>query len=778
MAYTGYGAKYTLSFSDSFQTDPGQYVATIYKKGYTDELIEISGGASPIVIETDSSGDAGYRPFIATKASLNLIIRDSDLPRNWDDITDNWDLYTQIWNQTGFNFTEFITAGIDTFLLEVKRKTGVDTYQIIWQGYYIYNTDVSISEITPIQLTLQFSDTLLMKVNRYYNFPVEDQNLVRYDAGDYISIEDVIMRCCYFAKITNTVILEFPYTMSNSYKTLSGGTEYSGVFGTIQKNAFLKSLGKYHTCYDILSGICSQFGLIAYFNNNKIYIKSYENLMNQTTRFVTEYELGTYDEINDYVSYTEVDNYTETDSIQYLNASDSFKNLGRDQTIKFNYPVNDVSVENKSALAFNTPNYTMSSVSQYAPSALGGTVAILNSWYSTIGGAFPEGRELRFSLTDTLPVAAAIPIRPFYPYCTIKTQTEGIVFATKLVGKNALGFNLDYYIESEPFDVSSGDWFSLSYSAFTDGRLKNLPTSGGGYTQSTARPRPVVALVLIAKDDESNDVTYFYNSTTGKFESTNIPTGAGSLPLITTTNYGGSDSDRISIDIKGVLDIPNNAKLRVRQYQPYRLSDYPNAPDSVQLYVQYCNLQVFKGTNVQGLPTGQQYTATFGNIINSDESISLNSNLFMMDATRYTPDAAPIYGQSKTKNPMYVPSCYSNTVVDGFFNPLSGIEIDYANPYCTNVSYETLQTKLTSITSSILRNIGLNNVTIDGTYISDGVYFIGTKFRYEIIGYYEVDFVMMDYKIDLKNRTYNALLYSSLFTPSSIDDVTTRTLIS
>ena len=775
MAYEGYGAKYTLTFSDTFQTSANeQYIATIYKKGYSGDTIEVNGDSSPVIVETDSGGDAGYRPFIPTKASLNLTITDADIPGNWDDITDQWGAYTQIWNATGFNFTEFINADIDTFLLELKvNQSG--TYNIIWQGYYIYNTDVSLSEITPIKMTLQFSDVLLMKVNRFYNFPSEDTNLIRYFPNDRISLLEVIMRCCYFGKITKDVIIEFPYSTYNTYKTLSGGTEYVNTRlqdTYVQKNAFLKSLGRYETVYDILTGICSQYGLIAYYRNNKLNIKSYENLINATSRSTSLYTVGTYDEMTDYVNYTFVDYATENDTVRPLN-SEAFQNIGRDQIIKFNYPVNDVTIENRASLNFNTPNYTMSSVSSYVQTSGGPQLSVTNSWFNNQAGILTEEAEAKFLTSDISPGAISIPTKPFYPYCTLKTQTEGIAFATKIIARQAGNFTTAYYLDSQPFDVSSGDVFAFSYSALTDGRLKNLPTTGGGYTQNNARPRPIVALILQATDSDSNLITYYYNASTAKFESTFVPTqAAGSLPLQTTTNLGGSDSDRIWYNLRGVLDVPNNAKLRIRHYQPYRLTDYTNAPDSVQLYLQYCNLQVFKGSNVTGLPTTQSYTSTFGDTINSDDSSTLRSNIFMMDAGRYSPSSLPSYGDSKTKNPMFVPSCFGNNTFDEFYNPAVALNLDYSNSNCINLSYSGLKTKLSTITSNILKNIGVNNVTIEGTYKCNTALFIGDKFNYDIIGYYAVNFVMMDYSIDFRNATYRSLLYSSEFT-----DTTSKTII-
>lgn len=148
MAYTGYGAKYTLTFSDVFQDTTGQYVATIFKKGYSGTVYEISGSGDPVTIQTDRDGESSYRAIISTLATVNVCLNETDT----------------------FDILDFIASDPDSMLLEIKVKQGGGSYAIKWQGYYINSTDFSLSEIYPINISLQFSDFALLKAKRFYDF--------------------------------------------------------------------------------------------------------------------------------------------------------------------------------------------------------------------------------------------------------------------------------------------------------------------------------------------------------------------------------------------------------------------------------------------------------------------------------------------------------------------------------------------------------------------------------------------------------------------------------
>jgi hypothetical protein len=771
MAYTGYGAKYTLTFSDVFQDTKDQYIATIYRKGYSGAVVEVDGGSSPLVIETDSTGgNGGYRPIIATKASLNLVIADVRVEDEWEDNTNIWELYNLILGYTGFDFTEFITAEYDTFLLEVKKKNGA-SYDIIWQGYYVYNTDVSLNEIMPIKFSLQFTDFGLMKINRFYNFTTGDTNLIRYFPSDKISLLDVIMRCCYFSYITTRASIEVSsFTYNQSYLDGNGDTQteslgLDNIF--IQKNAFIEALGKYQNLFDVLSGICSQYGLIAFFKNNKFCVRSYDKLVNNTTGTIStkEYLVTFYNDVTDKVDYTFDANVTESDSVVALNSS-TFKNIGRDQNIKFNYPIESIAISNSDSINNNTPNHTMASLSQVnSPGA--GLYYSINSWYA------PSGVESDFDFYDQVSAGAPNCVAlPFYPYTKIKTDTYGTNFATQFKTKYVGGFDSGRFIDSEPFSVTTNDVFSLSYSAYTDGRLKNLPATDGIMNQANMRPQPYLALILLADDGSGTETTYFYNSTTNKFTTTNTY-----LPLVTTTNYIG-DSDWIHYDLKGTLDIPQSGKLKIRQYQPFRGVTSSLNDDRYELYVEYCNLQLFKGTPISTLPKSQKFLSKVTNLRNSDGDFELKSNIFIQNAQTYVPSGLLAAGDIKAKNPMFVATCYGNHVFDRYNYPASGLSLSYANPQCINISYVQLYDNLQNVTLQLLDNICVTNATIEGTYKSTGNYYIGSKFSYQIIGYDSINFSLLDYTIDLKNATYNALIYSSNFSDGAGITTTTQTIIS
>ncbi len=771
MAYAGYGAKYTLTFSDVYQDEPGQYIATILKKDYVGAVVEISGTDSPLVIETDRSGDFSYRPIIASKASLNILIGDVTIEANWQDNTNIWELYNLIWEGTGFDFTEFITAESDTFMLEVKAKRPGNFYEVIWQGHYISNTDVSLVEILPINFTLQFSDFNQSKINRFFNFPPEFIVPVHYFPSDKISLLDIFIRCAYFTKNTTNVKIEFPYNFNNTYIDGVGDTitTNSLINSYVQKNAFLSDLGKYKTIYDVLDGVCSQFGLIAYFENNTLCIKSYKNLINETTRYSKLYEITGFNDTTDSVIYNFVDDVTENDTLFPLN-SGVFKNVGRDQVVKFNYPVKEVEISNTASKNFNTPNYTMSSVSQVKGSG-GDVYYAINNWYKAkdLGPLLVPlnlTKEAVFNYSNIYDPGKFVAL-PFHPYATDKTQTYGTSIATRVVSR--VGFDANEYVDSEPFSVDSGDAFAFSYSAFTDGRVKNYATS--------LYPNIGVAIIVQADDADGNTVTYFYNAASNKFITniTNYPLQAF-LPLIKLVNYE-NDSDKVYIDIKGSLDIPNSAKIRIRHYNPYRTSAVSPQSDIYDIYLQYCNLQVFKSSNVSSLPTKQTYKTFYAEGTLSESAVTLNSDIFIQDSSRYVPEAMLGPNDLKNKNPMFVPSCYGNTLFDSYYNPAAGIDLSFANLACIDLSYSTLKATLQDINENILKNCAVVNSTIEGTYVAQSNFGIGNKFTYQIIGYEPKNFVLLDYSIDLKNAQYNSLLYSSEFTDTTEKAIESKTII-
>ena len=346
-----YGAKYRLTFSDIYSGGKS-YESIIYKKDYTGDIIDISSTGSPLTVETDRSGDISYRPIISTVATLNILVDENGSGgAKWEDVLDNWEAYAAKWDASSFDFREFIVAGVDDFYLEVKMSGG-----IIWRGYYITNSDTTISEISPITMSLKFSDFTLAKVNRYHNFSDSDATkYVKFPTNNRRSLLDVFARCAYYAYNSTTIAVDYySLGLTNTYKLSSGTQSINLWFDNmyVQDNAFFKDLGEYDSCYSILEGICKQYGLMAYFKNDILYITSYDNLLNKTSR-----TYKTYDITSD-SSYTYINTITENDSVGAVNDS-TFKNVGKSQSIKFNYPYRNVIIKNDQAKGLNIPNCFM-----------------------------------------------------------------------------------------------------------------------------------------------------------------------------------------------------------------------------------------------------------------------------------------------------------------------------------------------------------------------------------------------------------------------------------
>jgi len=198
----------------------------------------------------------------------------------------------------------------------------------------------------------------------------------------------------------------------------------------------------------------------------------------------------------------------------------------------------------------------------------------------------------------------------------------------------------------------------------------------------------------------------------------------------------------------------------------------------MQIFVEYCNLQTFKSSPISGIPTKQQYKTTYSALINSDEDFTLDSNLMMMDSTQYVADGVGVAAGVRFKNPVFVPLSFGNDVFDEFNSPASFVFLAYDNPDCFNISYSTLKGFLQGNNNELLKNLALNHCVIEGQFKSRADYFIGSKFSYQIIGYDSVNFALLDYSIDLKNGTYDPILYSSEFIDSTGKTVASKTIIS
>ena len=772
-----YGPKYVLSFSDVYQNTTGQYEAIIYKKDYSGPIYELSGSGSPLTIETDRSGDSQYRPIIATKATLNVLIR-SGLLRYWEAIPEDWDTYDGLWNGDSFDIQEFVTADIDTFILEVSKN---DT--LIWKGHYVFTSDLTIQEIEPISISFQFSDIQLLKVNRFYNFTSTDASQdVKYKCTDMRSILDVVMRCVYFTGITDKVrininttfdFMGIPAQLQNSYNqtesiSITEDLDLNEMF--VQANAFLVKKGQYDTIYNVLAGICSQFGFVAYFsgsaNGYVLNIRPYESLVNSDTFAFNLYTATGF--TSGEVVYSLTSSGTHTDTTVALNSS-TFKNLGRTQSVRFNYPDENVQISNRSTLNANLPNYNLSALSFIQGAPFNNTYAIPN-WFLGNGDT-PIFAPAAITATE-------FGVTPFSMFTTNKAVATPNYVGTQVNVKSTANFGATIFIDSEWVSVDSTDHISMAFSALTDGRLKNL-TAG---QQTTHRPKPEVSLIMESREGD----TYYYNFTNNTFEfitfSTSLPGYTNYLmPLALTQNFLG-DSDRYFYEFNGKTDLTDGAKIKFRFYKPYRSVAITNGWDlELGLYLQYINLQVFKGVSVPGAINNQQFISRYEGVLNSDQNLSLNSNLFMLDGT----DADRKMTINTTFLDREVPAMQfgnilGNQIVDRFFNPASSL---YYEPYKVFGSsfiatdYIALVTYLQSICKAIQKNSCLNNVTIQGDYKSS-FYPIGSKFTYDVIGYDTRTFCLLDYRMDLKQGSQDSILYSSEFiSDAGLTDVT-QTVIS
>lgn len=741
MAYTGYGARYRLQFSDIYQDSVNQYTATIYKKGYSGSIYEVNGGSSPIVIETDRSGEISYRPFIASKASFNVLLKEEDL-------------YNAVSNPNGFNITEFITSDQDTFLLEVKKGS-----DIIWQGYYIYTTDLSLSEIFPINFSLQFSDVLLMKSNRFYNFKSTDADKqLKYFPGDRVSLLYALIKCSYLSKNVDTVNINFPYSISNTYYNPDGNTTYSMDLSSmyVQSNAFLNSLGEYDNAYNIVTKICYQFGLVCYFKNNQIFIVSYKELINQSSRSFKKYVINIPASTDDDVVYSLDSTFTDTDTVIALNSS-SFKNIGRDQSVRFNYPYSTTNINNKSSVNGNTPNYNMSGLGIFLPS--GST-----SFRNTMPGWLYSYNSKEVSFDRLFPIVSYFIIQPFHRFATSKSAPFNWSYAARIYERT--NFDNLQYIYTIPRSVKSGDYFAYDFLAYRDARLQNY---AAGSVRDSHRINVRVAITLEANQYVGNDtttVTYFYNAASNTFTTT-----VSYLP-ITETTVG--DLEVLSYKIKGSLNIAGDGNLSVRIYRPFRTFSGEFIEQDA-LYLRYSNLQSFNGNIAQNVPQSQKYSTYYSNFFNSDSQYQMDSNLLLLDGKKYVDYPNPVVGNPAKISPIYISSSFGNNIMDENWNPVIGDTYNTDNKY-QSVDYTNIKSILTDITENIHKNIGLTNATIDGTFKSN-IYSIGQKFSYQVTGYNSVNYCLLDYSIDLKNSSQSSVIYSCQFSNPGAKTIASTTYI-
>lgn len=577
-----YGAKYIVEFSDVFSNTPGDYTATIYKKDYTGSSYDVSCSGTPLTIETDRSGDAGYRGVIGSKATLNLVIRDSDLPIYWDDVTDTWDATTLLFGNPEFSFTEFLTAELDTFYLEVLN--GAD---VVWRGYYIPTTDISINEITPINFSLVFSDLNLLKSTLYYETTTDDE--VAFYPHETVSLKDLIINSLYSANLFAELRINFPYTFTqpdgqidNSGVTSDKTIQFEDIY--ITKNGLLKSPGEYLDYYTILEGICNQFGLMMYQKNGYLYVTSYDGLMNNSSRVYKRYASsgGTY-----------IADVTESDSPIAVNAS-TFKNVGQDQIVRYALPYKYLDVISKPAKATNNINGTLWGF-DYSENP---SVLALSGWTGVGTGA----TEIQIN-RDVYKTSASSPYN--YKF-GLKVQTASTSLTTT-----------KYYKTTDPSNVNAGDKLSVAFRYSID----------AADSYSSEETLMGVQVVLNYRDSGgTNRTAYLSVSSLGvsswSSSTSNVVYLAQELPDLKAAHAWAKN---IVIPYSGTIEM----RVLAAANPDYTLSVRQDA------YINYAFLQTYKGENLDEIPNTQTSRSYYSNINNNQDILQLNTLGYIFNGTPF-----------------------------------------------------------------------------------------------------------------------------------------------
>jgi hypothetical protein len=785
MAYAGYGAKYTLTFSDVYQTTPAQYIATIYKKGYSSTVFEINGTGDPVTIQTDRDGESSYRPIISTLATVNVSIQAPENSQPWETINTKWEDYNVLWNatSTALELFDFIGSEPDTMLLEIKLKQPGGSYAIKWQGYYINTTDFSLSEIYPINVSLQFSDFSLLKSKRFYDFVTADTDKnVKFKTNDKASLLEIFLKACNFGQTTQSVYLDFNNDLTNLYKTPSSTISIPLTADAVylQKNAFLAEIGRYETMYDAISAICKQYLLVCYYKDNVFYVTSYFNLINGLTRTYLSYQVNSVNLFNDTVSYTQLSNVVETDTVSAVNSPD-FRNLDRSQIVYFSSPKKNFVYENNSSANVNINNYNFNTPAFRSYTSVTGPGGTTTTTYTyAIARWYDKNlEEYEYTFEEQGPPFTTLSfplIKPFYPYSItdVATPTQ-FDYATRF--SVLAGLDFDKLIQSTPLAVNPSDYVSISFSYRTDGRLKSAPSV------PLYEPKTKLALVLKATDKNGVEANFFYDKTTGKFKyiGAYITSGTPSfnnylLDPVVTTNFKG-DSDRGVFNLSGRLDIPSGGELRVIMYLPYNDDVFVNNDDEYAMYVEYLNMQTFKGNDDKTIPKTQKYTISYEDVVAVDDNIENKIDVFNLDGTQYNLATLPQSDSPNRITPFLVSSYIGNHLVDTYNNPAAGIDYNYTEINYNNISYTNLKTSLTTKGRYVLSNNGLLATRVQGVFKSDPNFTIGKKFSYSILNQPSNSYAMLDYSISLKNASYDAILYSINYTSDAGKTVLTNTIL-
>ena len=565
-----YGAKYLIRFSDVYQNTAGQYEALIYKKDYSGAIYELSATTSPIIIETERTGNTSYKPIIASNATVNLMFRAGTL-KYWNEISENWENYSGTWDADTFDFNEFLLAELDEFYIEIQKNNAVR-----WKGYYMPTSDVVFKEIEPIYFSLNFSDFSLMKSTLLYE-SAQDR-LIGFNAIDKISLLDLMLDCVYSAGLDYEVRINFPYSKTVPDMVISNEGTISSKTITmdemyILKNALMKGPGDYLDYFSILSGICGQFGLMAYQKEGKFYISSYDQLINESSRVYKRYASS---------GKTFIANVTETDSPVAVGDS-GFKEIGRSQQVRFSLPYKYLDVSTDTSKAANGYNAYLWGFDQSSGSlAASGIKAV---------GTLPPGSSKEIYKTSAL--------SPF-------NYRFGLRF------NSTVGVGIDYtkYWETQPIQVSQGDIISASFYYDND---------AGIVASDPLKEASTFAYATLKYNDADGNTRYLYStdnvSSPGvKVVWNNTPQSGSLLPI---ADFSGAE-------------IPYSGELTMRIARP--IADASGG----RIFIEYAFIQVYKGEQIDSVPSNTISRSFYENKVNNKDTQLVNAIPYFFYGGRYS----------------------------------------------------------------------------------------------------------------------------------------------
>lgn len=318
-----YGEKYKLIFdtiisktkNNNTSSTSAIFKASIYQDGFTGSVTDVIGNSDPVKIETSRNSEIGYKPIIGTKATFTMIIDQS------------------------FDLGQFMTCtGTDYYLL-VQAGTRTDTYSggvyvsstytwgdIVYKGFYLPITEVSIPDVGPYEFKMVFSDgTHFMKNSPYY-LGLTGQFL-GFGANDRVSLHELITKSLEKSNLGFNFSVSFFFENEDIAHTGSK-RQLEEIY--VYKNGLVKDAGTYYNYYEILEFILIRFGLVCYQAKGKWFIMDYKEMTNGTTapRVVN------YDVNGNYLS-----SGTTTFNTITVNGTD-FRQLGQSQINRLGLPKN------------------------------------------------------------------------------------------------------------------------------------------------------------------------------------------------------------------------------------------------------------------------------------------------------------------------------------------------------------------------------------------------------------------------------------------------------